>query len=199
MFTRKPDAASGAVPNGLTQSLGQMARAPSPLVQPATIMPSIASVISANPVSVVEPEEAVVVVGRGARIEGKIGDCRKLDVHGILEGDAVADTVVIREGGGIKGTLQTKRAEIHGVFEGTLLVQDHLEIFRSGDVTGEVSYRTLSIQTGGKLRGSIINSEAAQADDAQSSSASADIIPMKQPVASAASDGGGDPSLALTT
>ncbi len=104
-------------------------------------------------------EEGWVVIGKGTRVHGKIGDCRRLDVHGILEADVVADLLVVREGGGIKGTVQSDNARILGVFEGTLVVHDHLEIESSGHVTGDVSYRTLAIQSGARLRGNIVCSE----------------------------------------
>lgn len=112
-------------------------------------------------------EDGIVIVGRGTRVSGKIGDCRMLDVHGVLEADVLADFLVIREGGGIKGVVQSASARVHGVFEGTLLVQDHLEIQSTGQVTGDVSYRTLAIQAGARLRGNITCSEPELSPDSQ--------------------------------
>ncbi len=138
-------------------------RASSPLPQPRIPNPVAAAgpVPSDNRHESVDPlrEEGWVVIGKGTRVHGKIGDCRRLDVHGILEADVVADLLVVREGGGIKGTVQSDNAKIHGVFEGTLVVHDHLEIQSTGHVTGDVSYRTLAIQAGARLRGNIVCSE----------------------------------------
>ena len=106
-----------------------------------------------------QAEDGLVIIGKGTRVTGKIGDCRILDVYGILEADVVADFLVVREGGGIKGVVQSASARVHGVFEGTLMVHDHLEIQSTGQVTGDVSYRTLAIQAGARLRGNIVCTE----------------------------------------
>jgi cytoskeletal protein CcmA (bactofilin family) len=127
--------------------------------------------------SVAAQEEGLVVIGKGTRVHGKIGDCRKLDVHGILEADVVADTLVVREGGGIKGTVQTDNMEIYGVFEGTLIVHEHLSIESTGHVTGEISYRTLAIQTGAQVNGTVICREQEVAAEPESAT-TADIIPI---------------------
>ncbi len=101
------------------------------------------------------------VIGKGTTVHGTIGDCRKLDIHGVLQGDVVAEMMIVREGGGIKGTVQTDRAEIHGVFEGTLIVHEHLQIEATGEVSGEISYQTFAMQTGARLSGNIVCNVAA--------------------------------------
>jgi cytoskeletal protein CcmA (bactofilin family) len=161
MFTRRP---SSEVEPRVSSSLPQP-RMPTAIAA-AMPAPSDNRHDSADPLR----EEGWVVIGKGTRVHGKIGDCRRLDVHGILEADVVADLLVVREGGGIKGTVQSDNAKIHGVFEGTLVVHDHLEIESTGNVTGDVSYRTLAIQAGAKLRGNIVCSEA----DAEAAAAATD-------------------------
>lgn len=184
MFTRKSEAVNPLLTGSVAAAIGET-------VGPAAFNP-MAPGAAAGPIPAPSSdahEEGIVVVGRGTRMQGKIGDCRKLDVHGILEADVVADVVVIRDGGGIKGTVQTNKAQIYGVFEGALLVHDHLDIFKSGSITGDISYRTLSIETGGKLRGNIINREQEPVADAVPPVPSADIIPMKQAHGGVSQDG----------
>lgn len=170
MFTRRP---SSEVEPRVSSPLPQP-RIPSPMASPG---PSPTDNRHEN----VDPlrEEGWVVIGKGTRVHGKIGDCRRLDVHGILEADVVADLLVVREGGGIKGTVQSDNAKIHGVFEGTLVVHDHLEIESTGNVTGDVSYRTLAIQAGARLRGNIVCSEAeAEVEAAPADSSSGNVISL---------------------
>ncbi len=150
MFTRRP---SSEVEPRVSSPLPQP-RIPSPIASTGPA-PSDSRHENVDPLR----EEGWVVIGKGTRVHGKIGDCRRLDVHGILEADVVTDLLVVREGGGIKGTVQSDNAKIHGVFEGTLVVHDHLEIESTGNVTGDVSYRTLAIQAGARLRGNIVCSE----------------------------------------
>ena len=122
-------------------------------------------------------EEGLVVIGKGTRVRGTIGDCQRLEVHGILEADVVADVLIIREGGGIKGTVKTDNAEIHGVFEGTLIVHEHLDLQSTALVAGEICYQTLSIQTGGKMRGNIVcHDHEAEAGQHADPEPTADII-----------------------
>ena len=104
-------------------------------------------------------------------MHGKIADCRKLSVYGILEADVVTDMLVVHKGGGISGTVHANDAEIHGVVEGTLVVRAHLAIEGTGHVTGDIRYRTVSMKTGARLHGNIVCSEA----DAEPS---AEVIPI---------------------
>ena len=166
MFTRRPSAEAG-----MPISSGHQAGLPPLLHSPPPLSASKAAA-DTKP-----SEDGIVIIGRGTRVTGKIGDCRMLDVHGVLEADVVADFLVVREGGGIKGIVQSTSARVHGVIEGTLVVSDHLEIQNTGQVTGDVSYRTLAIQAGARLRGNIVCSEPepVELDDADSAS---NVIPI---------------------
>ena len=108
-----------------------------------------------RPDDVVSPEDGIVVIGKGARVSGSIADCRKLEVCGILEADVVADLVVIRHGGGLKGEVRTTNAQVHGILDGSLTVHGHLEICATGEVSGDVTYGTFSVATGAKVQGAI--------------------------------------------
>lgn len=166
MFTRRPSIESGmAIPSG-QQPGTPLLHSPPPLAT------GQAATAETKP-----SEDGVVIIGRGTRVTGKIGDCRMLDVHGILEADVVTDFLVVQEGGGIKGIVQSTSARVHGVIEGTLVVSNHLDIQSTGQVTGDVSYRTLAIQAGARLRGNIVCSEPepVELDDADSAS---NIIPI---------------------
>src|SRR5204863_3407743 len=67
----------------------------------------------------------------------------------------VADVVIVREGGCLKGHVVSDRAEVHGTFEGQIQVEDHLDIRATGDVSGELTYGKLSVASGGRLAGSV--------------------------------------------
>ena len=118
--------------------------------------------------------DGLVVIGKGSRVQGSIGDCRMLDVQGILEADVTAEFLVVREGGGLKGQVRCVNARIHGVIDGVLAVSGHLDIQATGDVSGEIGYHTLAVQTGAKLRGAVVCSDPTASE--QIVGASADII-----------------------
>jgi cytoskeletal protein CcmA (bactofilin family) len=97
----------------------------------------------------------LVTIGAGTRITGVIDECSTLDVHGILEGDAVADLVIIRDGGGIRGNIQARNAEIYGTVDGTINVAEHLEIKSTGNVSGEMSYVTIAVEKDAQFTGAV--------------------------------------------
>ena len=99
--------------------------------------------------------EGEVIIGRGTRVFGSIADCRRLDVYGVLEADVVAEVVVVRVGGGIKGKVEAQSAEIHGTVEGSLVVHEHLDIRETANVLGDLVYQTLSVARGATVLGSI--------------------------------------------
>jgi cytoskeletal protein CcmA (bactofilin family) len=99
--------------------------------------------------------DGLVVIGKSTHVSGKIGACRVLDVYGILEADVVTEMLIVREGGGIKGTITTHDARILGVVDGTLTVVEHLDIEATGQVVGTVAYKTLSIAKGARFLGKL--------------------------------------------
>jgi cytoskeletal protein CcmA (bactofilin family) len=119
--------------------------------------------------------EGIVVVGKGASIVGEISNCSQVEIAGALEGKVVADVVIVREGGCLKGHVVSDRAEVHGTIEGQLQVEDHLDIRATGDVSGELTYGKLSVASGGRLAGSVeigahARAREAAAEQARSSS-----------------------------
>ncbi len=99
--------------------------------------------------------DGLVVVGKGANIVGEITNCSQVEIAGSLEGKVVAEAVIIREGGCLKGHVCSQRAEVHGTIEGEVQVADHLDIRSTGDVSGELTYGKLSVASGGRLAGSL--------------------------------------------
>lgn len=99
--------------------------------------------------------DGLVVIGKSTHVSGKIGACRVLDVYGVLEADVVTEMLIVREGGGIKGTIMTHDAKILGVVDGILNVAEHLDIEATGQVVGTVTYKTLSIAKGARFLGKL--------------------------------------------
>jgi len=128
--------------------------------QPHTVVPPSAddqvAPCDAEASQLAEPnEDGRVVVGKGAKIVGEISNCSQVEIAGELEGNAVAEVVIIRAGGRLKGGVNAKRAEVHGTMEGEIQVEEHLDIRSTGQVSGELTYGRLSIADGGQLEGNI--------------------------------------------
>ena len=99
--------------------------------------------------------EGFVIIGKGTHIVGEIGNCSKIEISGYFEGSVAALEVIVREGGCLKGHVQSERAEVHGTIEGEVHVQEHLDIRSTGEAGGELTYGMLSVAPGGKLGGKI--------------------------------------------
>jgi cytoskeletal protein CcmA (bactofilin family) len=107
------------------------------------------------PQAIVPNNDGHVVVGKGAFIVGEITNCSRVEIAGALEGKVIAEAVIIRAGGCLKGTVRSERAEVHGIIEGQVQVEQHLDIRSTGRVSGELAYGRLSVASGGCLAGNI--------------------------------------------
>ena len=119
----------------------------------------------------VSDKDGVVVIGKGARVSGAISDCQVLDVYGVVEADVTAERLIVREGGGIRGSVYADNAEISGIVEGTLTAYEHLELNATGEVWAEVKYQTLAVAKGAILKGSIWLEDAADEHEQPSDAA----------------------------
>jgi len=96
------------------------------------------------------------VVGAGTSFSGEITSCNRLIVEGTVEAklDNCKD-VLIQEGGLFKGESATEHADIHGAFEGDLVVRKRLLVRSTGQLSGTITYGELEIERGGKISGII--------------------------------------------
>ena len=100
-------------------------------------------------------ENAVVVIGRGAKIKGEIVDSSRVDIRGEFEGDVASNSVIVREGASFVGQMITRQVQVHGSFEGSLVAEELVDIQPTGCVNAEVGYGELSVATGASVSGSI--------------------------------------------
>lgn len=96
-----------------------------------------------------------VVIGAGADMRGEISNCTVLEVMGRAEGEFNAGKIVIHSGGELHGQIDTQQADVSGVLNGTVSVEDKLDIRETGVVSGELVYGQLGVEPGGSLTGNI--------------------------------------------
>ena len=101
------------------------------------------------------PANGIIVVGKGASMAGEITNCSRVEIAGEFEGNVVAQAVIVRASGRVKGTVCSEEAEVNGTIEGELHVEHHLDIGPTGRIMGELSYGSIAIASGGRLAGSI--------------------------------------------
>jgi cytoskeletal protein CcmA (bactofilin family) len=95
-------------------------------------------------------------VGREITLSGEITSCDKLIIEGSVEANLNnCRDVEIAESGLFKGSASIDEAEIHGRFEGNLVVRKRLLINASGRVSGTIRYGQIEIECGGQISGDV--------------------------------------------
>jgi cytoskeletal protein CcmA (bactofilin family) len=95
-------------------------------------------------------------VGPNIKLKGvEITDCDTLVVEGTVEATMDSRMMQIAEQGAFNGSAEVDLAEIHGGFDGDLVVREKLTIYATGKVTGKIRYGKIVIEEGGQLSGEI--------------------------------------------
>jgi cytoskeletal protein CcmA (bactofilin family) len=107
----------------------------------------------------VADNRGVLIVTQDTVIRGvtEMHNCRKLEVHGYVEGDVSAASVLVHETGRVFGSMKTDTAEVHGTVQGDVTVKHLIDIRSSGTVSGNVKYGKLALEMGGNLSAEVRN------------------------------------------
>lgn len=97
------------------------------------------------------------IVNADMTVTATIRKCRRLEIHGYVDGDVIADEIVVHPGGQLYGTVRAGQAEIHGAVQGDVTVRNLISIRASGSVTGNVQYGRLALEQGGNLAAEMRN------------------------------------------
>ena len=96
------------------------------------------------------------VIGQGITLAGEIEACDYLVIEGTVEAALKGASVLdITQTGMFYGTVEIDEATVAGRFEGEITVNGRLTITATGSVTGTISYKELSVESGGMLDGKI--------------------------------------------
>ncbi len=96
------------------------------------------------------------IVGPNIKLKGvEITDCDTLVVEGRVEATMHSRVIQIAASGAFNGSAEIDIAEIHGEFEGELIVREKLVIYSTGKVSGTIHYGKLVIEEGGQLSGNV--------------------------------------------
>jgi cytoskeletal protein CcmA (bactofilin family) len=110
-------------------------------------------------------EPKTLTVGRDITLSGEITSCDRLVVEGevrsSLEG---CQTLEISGDGAFRGKAKIATAEIAGLFEGELDVEDCLILRATGRIIGTIRYRDIEIERGGKIAGTVEIFDESDAD-----------------------------------
>jgi cytoskeletal protein CcmA (bactofilin family) len=101
-------------------------------------------------------EARKLVVGQGVSLSGEINSCDRLIVEGSVQANLQnCQHITVAETGLFDGNAVIDEADVHGRFEGDLMVRRRLLIRANGRVSGTISYGEIEIEEGGKISGTI--------------------------------------------
>jgi len=95
------------------------------------------------------------VISPSSKLEGSIETDGALIVDGSMTGTIKCGSLEIMENGNVEAHVEAETASVAGSFEGEMICMGRLTFFRTGKVKGEISYGTLSIESGGMLDGNV--------------------------------------------
>lgn len=111
-------------------------------------------------------------LGAGSRITGELSFPGTVELPGYVKGRVDASAIVIEQAGEVEGELHAASVAIKGRFNGQV-VGGKVALHASAQVTGDITYESLSIESGAQVEGTCRSrpyANAAKPDDQASGS-----------------------------
>jgi len=139
-----------AKPQGATESVTAPA---APSKAPAPTPASTSQSSSALPVSSRTPA----CISQGIRIKGEVTGSEDLFVDGLVDGklNLTNGSLTIGPNGTVKADVYAREVIVRGKVEGKVTGRDKVQLWSTGQVTGEVQTERLSIEEGALLKGRV--------------------------------------------
>ena len=95
------------------------------------------------------------VISSSSKFEGRFETAGTLIIEGSMTGTIKCGSLEIMGDGNVDANVEAETALVAGNFEGEMICKGKLTFFRRGKVKGDISYGTLSIESGGLLDGTV--------------------------------------------
>src|SRR5260370_13720039 len=132
----------------------------SPATPVGSATPSSTPNVSTPPLSGAPPAStrAAACISQGIKIKGEVTGSEDLFVDGVVEGKLSLTTnscLTIGPNGHVKADVQAREVIVRGKIEGKVTGRDKVQLWSTGQVTGEVQTDRLAIEDGALLRGRV--------------------------------------------
>lgn len=143
---KKEDSKPQGVPDN---SAGALNSAPASSTTPS----SSHSTLGAPPVS----SRAAACISQGIKIKGEVTGSEDLFVDGVVDGklSLTNGSLTIGPNGTVKADVTAREVIVRGKIEGKVTGRDKVQLWSTGEVTGEVQTDRLAIEDGALLRGKV--------------------------------------------
>ena len=128
---------------------------------PANSATSSSTALTSAPsvsVALPTPSRAAACISQGIKIKGEVMGSEDLFVDGVVEGKLSLTTnscLTIGPNGSVKADVIAREVIVRGKIEGKVTGRDRVQLWSTGQVTGEVQTDRLSIEDGALLRGRV--------------------------------------------
>ena len=96
-----------------------------------------------------------ITIGKGVTFVGSISARGKAFINGAVTGEISVDDLQVGESGIIKGKIKSRKMEVHGEIHDDVSCAEHVLIQATGLINGKLIYSELEIQKGGRVTGSM--------------------------------------------
>jgi cytoskeletal protein CcmA (bactofilin family) len=103
------------------------------------------------------------VISAGLRVIGNLESDEDVEVRGVVEGDITSRSLTVSTGAKVKGAITADAVNISGTVNGEVTA-DRVTISKTGDMTGDVTYKTLSIDEGAAFDGQCQRADSGRKD-----------------------------------
>jgi len=169
--------------DGKPEATAPTLAAPASSLSPSSTLSSSPSSLSgALPTS---PRTAAACISQGIKIKGELSGSEDLFVDGVLEGKLSLSTnccVTVGPNGHVKADITAREVIVRGKIEGKVTGRDRVQLWSTGQVTGEVQTDRLAIEDGALLRGKVeAGKQPAKTAEMKASAAAATSKPAETP------------------
>ena len=91
-----------------------------------------------------DEKKSPTIIGAGCQLDGNIKTDHTVQIHGTVNGDITASTLVIGRGGIVTGNIHAQTLFLHGVLHGDAHV-NIANILSNAQMSGTLNYKTLNI------------------------------------------------------
>jgi len=96
---------------------------------------------------------AAIAIERNSKFSGQLKFSGAIAIDGQVEGELVAERIVVHEGGVVNATIEGNTVVIAGNVKGDVYARNELEILPSGIVHGSVTAPAINVRRGGRVEG----------------------------------------------
>jgi len=96
---------------------------------------------------------AAIAIERNSKFSGQLKFSGAIAIDGHVEGELVAERIVVHEGGVVNATIEGNTVVIAGNVKGDVYAHNELEILPSGIVHGSVTAPSINVRRGGRIEG----------------------------------------------